>query len=384
MSVALVIFSSVEIYTKIATNLRDCFDVFGTDDPESVFRIAKSVNTNIIITERIKLLSVGISFVSRLLQNFPAFSIILMSNLVKKPTSNNQLKKSGLKGIIPDLSDKIKAKEILDDYLLNQSKIQFENYFNYLFNKKITFTKYDTDSIFSSCCDLPLPEKELQHDRFYRSNLPILFTGESGTGKTFAARKAHLCSDRRSNPFVAVNCAAIPESIAESEFFGTVNGAYTGSVNRMGLFESANTGTIFLDEIGDMPMGIQSKLLKIIEDGTFTRVGSNRICKTDVRIICATNIDLSEKIKLGLFRQDLYFRISVVPLTIYPLRTRKNEVPTLVNDYLKPKNKMMTIKAMKKILDYSWPGNIRELFSCLARAVVLAKENVISENEINF
>ena len=217
---------------------------------------------------------------------------------------------------------------------------------------------------------------------FYESDLPLLFTGESGTGKTFSAKIAHDYSYRKNKPFVAVNCGAIPESIAETELFGSVNGAFTGATSREGLFESANGGTIFLDEIGELSLNVQTKLLKILDSGIFTRVGSTKEIRTDVRIMCATNVDLQQKIKSGDFREDLYFRISVVPLYIKPLRQRRHEIPSLVNYYLLSKKKTLTGSALREILTYKWEGNVRQLFSCLDRACVLSQNSAITDEII--
>lgn len=217
---------------------------------------------------------------------------------------------------------------------------------------------------------------------FYKSDLPLLFTGESGTGKTFTAKMVHDLSHRKHNPFVAINCGAIPENLAESEFFGSVNGAFTGAISREGLFEVANKGTVFLDEVGELSLNLQTKLLKFLDEGVFTRVGSSKFIKSDVRIICATNVDLHKKIEEGEFREDLYFRIAVVPLFIKPLRQRRHEIPSLVNEYLSKKNKSLTIEALNLIMENAWEGNIRQLFSCLDRASVLSSTSVISDKDI--
>lgn len=219
---------------------------------------------------------------------------------------------------------------------------------------------------------------------FYKSDLPLLFTGESGTGKTFSAKKAHDLSDRKEKPFVAINCAAIPESIAETELFGSVSGAYTGATTRAGLFETANEGTVFLDEIGELSLNIQTKFLKFLDDGLFTRVGSTKQIKSDVRIMSATNVDLRKKVLSKEFREDLYYRISIVPLYIKPLRERRSEIPSLVKEFLKKKNKNLTDEALLFILKQSWKGNIRELFACLERACVLSENSVISEDDIRY
>ena len=217
---------------------------------------------------------------------------------------------------------------------------------------------------------------------FYKSDLPLLFTGESGTGKTFSAKIAHDCSYRKYKPFVAINCGAIPESIAEVELFGSVNGAFTGAISRQGLFESADGGTIFLDEVGELSLNVQTKLLTFLDSSTFTRVGSTKEIRTDVRIMCATNVDLQQKIKSGDFREDLYFRISVVPLYIKPLRQRRHEIPSLVNYYLLSKKKTLTGSALREILTYKWEGNVRQLFSCLDRACVLSQNSAITDEII--
>ncbi len=217
---------------------------------------------------------------------------------------------------------------------------------------------------------------------FYKSDLPLLFTGESGTGKTFTAKKAHDLSNRKDKPFLAINCAAIPETIAETELFGSVNGAYTGATTREGLFEAADGGTIFLDEIGELSLTIQTKLLKFLDDGTFSRVGSTKQIKSDVRIISATNVNLQQKVKDKQFREDLYYRISIVPIYIKPLRERKEDIPHLLRYFLTQKNKVLSESAFYYILEQPWRGNIRELFACLERACVLAEDYIISYEDI--
>ena len=208
----------------------------------------------------------------------------------------------------------------------------------------------------------------------------ILLTGETGTGKGIFARLIHKESDRSDKPFVNVNCAGLPANLIESELFGREKGAFTGSTARqIGRFELANNGTIFLDEIGELPLELQAKLLKVIEDGEFERLGSPHTVKVDVRIIASTNRLLEDEIKKGRFRQDLYYRLSVFPITIPPLRQRKEDIPLLVEFFTErfSKRHNRDIKKipkdiMKDLENYGWPGNIRELMNIIERAVIVS------------
>jgi len=213
------------------------------------------------------------------------------------------------------------------------------------------------------------------------SKTTVLFAGETGTGKGIFARFLHRESDRRDRPFVNVNCASLPANLIESELFGREKGAYTGSTARqIGRFELANNGTIFLDEIGEVPMELQAKLLKVLEEEELERIGSPRPIKIDVRIIAATNRDLQEEIKKGRFRQDLYFRLNIFPINIPPLRDRKGDIPLLVKAFVtkfsKSHNrdiKRIPAKIMESLKNYAWPGNVRELINVMERAVIVSE-----------
>lgn len=210
---------------------------------------------------------------------------------------------------------------------------------------------------------------------------PVMILGESGTGKEMVAKALHETSNRASKPFVKVNCAALSESILESELFGHVKGAYTGAdSNRMGRFEAAHKGTIFLDEIGDIPLSVQVKLLRVLEERTIQRVGENRSIPIDVRIITATNKNLEKMIAQGDFREDLFFRINVFPLTCPPLRQRRDDVTLLIQHFITIHGEKtgkdilgFTPEAMRLMVSYPWPGNIRELRNTVEYAFVLAK-----------
>ena len=217
------------------------------------------------------------------------------------------------------------------------------------------------------------------------SDVPVLIMGETGTGKELVAKAIHYRGSRRKHPFFPVNCAAIPEPLLESELFGHERGAFTGAVQRRkGKFEVAHGGTLFLDEIGDMPLALQAKILRVIEDHTFRRVGGNELLKTDVRIVSATNKDLHEEVRTGNFREDLYYRLSVFPIHLPPLRERQSDIQELTEYFLQrtaeetaQPAKRCSPAAMRALSAHSWPGNIRELQNVLKRSVLLAPSGVI-------
>jgi two-component system NtrC family response regulator len=220
------------------------------------------------------------------------------------------------------------------------------------------------------------------------SEATVLVTGESGTGKEVLARLVHQHSPRKNGPMVAVNCTAIPDNLIESELFGHVKGAFTGAIaNRKGRFQAAAGGTLFLDEIGELKMDMQAKLLRTIQEREVEPVGSDRTEKINVRIIAATNKDLSEEVAKGNFREDLYYRLSVIPLHIPPLRERREDIRALANHFLKklgaPRGVKFSDKAMSLMKKYDWPGNIRELQNTVERCLILRKGNIIEPDDIN-
>jgi two-component system nitrogen regulation response regulator GlnG len=217
------------------------------------------------------------------------------------------------------------------------------------------------------------------------SNATALITGESGTGKELVARAIYHHSDRSQQPFLAVNCAAIPEQLLESELFGHEKGAFTGAtVQRIGKFEQCNKGTIFLDEIGDMTPATQTKILRVLQSGTFERVGGNQPIQVDVRVIAATNKPLEAAVAAKQFREDLFYRLNVVRIPIPPLRERPDDIPLLVNYFLeknarelKRPPKSVAASVIKTLEKYHWPGNVRELENAVRRAHVMAKSDAI-------
>jgi DNA-binding NtrC family response regulator len=217
----------------------------------------------------------------------------------------------------------------------------------------------------------------------------VLITGESGTGKELVAQVLHRTGPRREGPFVAVNCAALPETLLESELFGHEKGAFTGALTqRKGRFEQANKGTLFLDEIGEISQNTQKKLLRVLQERTFERVGGNVPVKVDVRVITATNRDLLQEVHDGRFRDDLYYRLNVINIHMPPLRERKDDIPLLIHHFLTKRRvrggepSRITEAAMQALLDYDWPGNVRQLENTIERAVVMAQGGLVSTEHL--
>ncbi len=228
------------------------------------------------------------------------------------------------------------------------------------------------------------------------SDASIMIFGENGTGKELVAREIHRQSNRHNQPFIEVNCASIPDSLIESELFGHEKGAFTGAVSgRKGKFELADKGTLFLDEIADMSLSAQAKVLRAVQEMRFERVGSEKSIQVDVRIICATNKDIAAEVKAGRFREDLYFRLNVIPINVPSLRDRKEDVPELANYFLRKytrgehsgeamAEKTISEKGYNILKQYPWPGNIRELKNVLQRIFVMSDETVISPETIKY
>lgn len=227
-------------------------------------------------------------------------------------------------------------------------------------------------------------------NRIVKADSAVLVSGESGTGKELVARALHYNGNRRDKPFVAVNCSAIPETLLESELFGHVRGAFTGAIkDKAGKFEAANHGTIFLDEIGTLPLHLQAKLLRVLQEHEVEKVGSNKTVKLHVRVISATNADLEGMVLRGEFREDLYYRLNVIPLLLPPLRERQQDIMFLTNFFLEKQCRLMgrvpcTIskQALEALEQYSWPGNVRELENLIERMIVLTDASVITLEDV--
>ena len=248
--------------------------------------------------------------------------------------------------------------------------------------------EYDFENIVARSEKMQMVLEEVS--RVAGTESTIYIHGESGTGKELIAKAIHLASGRRDKPFVAINCAALPETLLESELFGHEKGSFTGAVkDTKGLFGQAHKGTMFLDEVGNMPLVTQAKLLRVLQERQFYSVGSQKPVEADVRVFVATNKDLEEEVKQGFFREDLFYRIHVIPIHLPPLRERKEDIPLLVAHFvrkfclqMKKEVEGLTPEAMQRLMLYDWPGNVRELENTIEYAMALTRDNIIKENLI--
>ena len=321
----------------------------------------------------------GLETLQKLKERFPEIYVIIISAYGTIETAVKALKYGAFDFIEKPLSlEKVvlTVKHAFDFLKLNQE--------NWLLREKF-FPAFRLDGISPSITQL----KE-DIERAAPTTASILITGENGSGKELVARLIHQKSRRSNKSLVEVNCAAIPEELIESELFGYEKGAFTGASSRkLGKFDLAHEGTLFLDEIGDMSLKTQAKILRILEEQKFERVGGSKTIEVDVRLIAATNKDLLGEIKKGNFREDLYFRINVIPLNVPPLRERKEDITVLANAFLnrfaKEQNieeKQIGPEAMDILINYTWPGNIRELKNIIERLVIMTKEVVIKPDDI--
>lgn len=263
---------------------------------------------------------------------------------------------------------------VVSFYVIQQDNMSFCDKLDYIFTKSPTFQKV-----------LDLVKSCSEH------NVNVLIEGETGTGKSLLAKYIHLLSPRRDAPFVKVNCAAIPENLLEAELFGYVKGAFTGATkDKPGKAEIADGGTLFLDEIGDMPLSLQAKILHLVEEKEFERLGSNTPRKTNIRIIASTNKDIKELMRQGRFREDLYYRLSVVNIYLPPLRERKEDIPLLINNFIEKYSKLYLKRvksisgdAIKMLLGYDFPGNIRELEHIIEKAIITCRGSIINIEDIS-
>jgi len=258
-------------------------------------------------------------------------------------------------------------------------------------NRRLTAALGERDRLVDLVGSAPSMQRLFrQVEKLATTDATVLLTGESGTGKELAARALHALSRRAEREFVAVNCAAIPEGLMESEFFGVEKGAYTGADRtRCGNFEAADGGTLFLDEVGELPLAIQPKLLRVLQEGRVARLGGTREIRTDVRIIAATNRDLGAEVASGRFREDLFYRLNVVPVRMPPLRERREDVPRLVEHFVARAARRHGIRVrpfpsqvLKRLLDYGWPGNVRELENAVERLVLLAEDGRVAVEDL--
>ncbi len=355
------------------------FRVFAFGEFDRAISKVREENIDIAILDiRLKDRRSGIDLLRELKQIDPDIIVIIITGYGSIDTAITSMKEGAADYIIKPI-DNAKLLDIVNKNLQIRN-LRNENYYlkSELLSRSTSY-KFVTQN------------PELQNilkkaDKIKNSPVTVLITGESGTGKEVLARYIHFTSNRRQKEFVSINCAALSENLLLSELFGHERGAFTGAVERKaGKFEIANGGTLFLDEIGDMSLEVQAKLLRVLEENSFERVGGTKRINVDVRIIAATNKDLRSLIDEGLFREDLYYRINVVSFNLVPLRKRQEDIPLLIDYFIERYNKKYRKRVkgfdeetIQLFMSYRWPGNVRELDNVINQAVLLAEDGVVN------
>jgi DNA-binding NtrC family response regulator len=337
---------------------------------------------DIIITDLFLPDSNGIDILKHAKELSPHTEVILITGHASAETAVKAMKEGAFDYITKPLNfDEL---SILISKAMEKRQLLTEN----IYLKQQLHNKYDFANIIGSS-----PPMQKLFDRVKRiagTDSTVLVLGESGTGKELVARAIHFNSLRKDKAFIPVSCAAIPENLLESELFGHVKGSFTGAIrDKIGKFEAANAGTIFLDEIGTMPMHLQTKLLRVLQEQEVERVGSTRTTQLDVRVISATNLNLEEEVKKGTFREDLYYRLNVIPIVLPPLRERTEDILPLLKHFIEKncsemKRPLMTLSndALEILESYRWPGNVRELENMVERIVALTEGDRITLNDL--
>ena len=359
--------SRKDVSVLATTDAEEALDIFLREQPSIVFLDYKMPKLT------------GIQLMEKMLEHRPDISVVIFTGAGSVNSAVEAMKK-GAYDYVTKPMDMAKI-SLLIDRILQSQKIMEE--------KKLLEEKLDQLFGFKNFIGNSAKIKHVYEQIKYvaPSNSTVMISGESGTGKELVANALHYSSSRKGKPFVKVNCAALSENIIESELFGHEKGSFTSAVSRrIGRFELADNGTLFLDEIGDIPLSTQIKLLRVLEQKEFERVGGNETIKVDVRVIAATNRNMETLVEQGQFREDLFFRLNVINIHMAPLRERKGDIALLANHFLDKYSSQMNkrisriSKSALKLLDsYAWPGNVRELENAIERAVVYCKGSILTE-----
>jgi two-component system response regulator AtoC len=337
---------------------------------------------DIVITDLFLPDVTGIDILKKVKGISRAIEVILITGHASAETAVRAMKEGAFDYITKPLN--IEELRVIIENAIEKQRLLSEN----VYLKKQLRDKYEFSNIIGSS---PAMQKVFTRiSKIIKTDSTVLILGESGTGKELIAKAIHGNGPRRDKPFVAVHCGAIPENLLESELFGYTKGAFTGAIrDKVGKFEAANHGTIFLDEIGTLPMHLQIKLLRVLQEQEVERIGSNRPIKLDVRVISATNVNLEEEVKRGAFRDDLFYRLNVIPVTLPPLRDRVEDILPLVRHFLVKYCKEMgrppmaiAKEALMAFEVYKWPGNVRELENAVERTVALTEEDQITLSDL--
>jgi len=357
--------------------MRDGYQVDAVDSAEAALTHIRETSYDLVITDIVLPGIDGIELLRRIKDGYPEQIVIVITAYASIETAVSALRAGAYDYVIkPIIHEEIKR---IVKNAFRERMLRAEN----VILKKQIEERYDFENIVGHSSEITALITEVKKIADSKSN--VLLLGETGTGKELFARAVHFNSSRRERPFVPINCSAIPENLLESELFGYMKGAFTGAVgSKRGLFEEADGGTVFLDEIGDLNLPLQAKLLRVIDDHEIRPIGGVQSKKIDIRLITATNKDIAQAVKNNAFREDLYYRINVVTLKLPPLRDRKKDIIILAGYFLEKysheigKNvKFIDDTALRHLMDYYWPGNVRELQNIIERAVLISDSNTI-------
>jgi DNA-binding NtrC family response regulator len=358
------------------------YEVHGAEDGEEAIEMVNKYSFNLVITDLKMPKGDGLQVLEQVKKIDSQTIVIICTGYGTVDTAVRAMRL----GAYDYITKPIKAEEmkLVVQKALDYQRLQAENV---LLQKQLK-AKYRFKNLIG---DSDIMQQTFQFiEKIAMTNSTVLVYGESGTGKELVARAIHYNSDRRNEPMVPVNCGAIPEDLLESELFGYEKGAFTGALKtRIGRFELANGGTVFLDEIGDMSPALQVKILRVLQEHEFERVGGVKSIKVDIRVIAATHRDLEKAVDQGVFREDLFYRLNVIPITIPPLRERKSDIPLLIHHFIEKYNrgkkqnmKGISPEAIKYFMRYTWPGNVRELENIIERLVILKGEGILEPEDL--
>lgn len=353
-----------------------------THDPLKVAEIVATEKPDILITDIRMPGRNGLEVLTEMRELAPNMPVIVFTAYASVESAIDAIKGGAFDYIVKPFT--LDGFKVVLDRALERRRLQQENE---ALRRQIA-EAFRFDNILGVSTQMRKLAEMLQ--KVSRTDANVLVQGESGTGKELIARCIHVNSSRGTRPFIPVDCAAIPETLLESELFGYQRGAFTGAVqNKPGLFEAANGGTLFFDEIGEMPLSLQSKLLRVLQERTFRRLGGNELRKSDVRVLAATNRDLTAERKAGRFREDLFFRLGVITIHVPPLRERTGDIPLLADHFAREFAKRSGItfsriarQALEYLENYTWPGNVRELQNVMERAITLSNGDVITPDDL--
>lgn len=369
------------ICTSLNLALKNDYNVAIPKSTQQALKLIENQNFNVVLLDLKIGAESGLNILKHMKSIDPNVVVIMMTAYGSIGTSVEAMKNGAFNYLTKplDLDELIiHIKQAVEFYKLNE-QVRF-------LSDELRSKRYNDEIIGES---EPMQHVYTLIDKLKNIDTNVLITGESGSGKELVAKAIHETGKRKNERYIVVNCAAIPENLLEVELFGCRKGSFTGAVDRKGKFELADKGSIFLDEIGDMSLGLQSKLLRVLQNKEFTPLGSSIIHHTDVRIITATNRDLKSLIEAGEFRQDLYFRINVMEIKMPPLRERKSDIPSLCNYFIRTLSKNLnkslkglTEEALETILNYEFPGNVRQLENILEYAAIINSTGIIDVGDL--